>query len=820
MPLQSGTYLGPYQLEGHLGAGGMGEVYRARDTRLGRTVAVKVLPSRVAGRDDLRERFEREARAISLLNHPHICTLHDVGSATAGGEEIHFLVMEHIEGETLAARLDRGPLPLDQTIRYGIQIAEALDRAHRQGIIHRDLKPGNVMITRDGIKLLDFGLAKIANIDSGSDANAPTVEAVTAEGHIVGTLQYMSPEQLEGKRLDGRTDIFSLGVVLYEMVTGKRAFGASTHASLVASILGQEPPLISSIRPSTPPLLEKVISIALAKDPDDRWQSARDIVHQLRMIEEGVAAPRAAGSESWTSRRWRAAAIAFALLSAALGALTVWQIRRGSAAATEFRRHLTIELAHPIALTPNGFGAPFDLSSDGAKLVWRGGEEQEAQLYLRSLEDLDVTPLEGTRGVTGAFFSPRGDAVAFYADSQLKIVRLQGSTVSTVTAAGPGSGGVWMKNDTIIYSPIPGGGLFRVPVSGGTSAPVTKLEGDDAGHSWPAVLPDERTMLFTVEREGRSWDEAHIDAVDLETGKRKVVLHGAVKARFVGKDTLLFVRSGRLMSVKFDLKRVETVGEPSVLLEDVAMQPGTGGAFYAASTNGTVIYLRGGRGLFDTRVVWFDRSGKEEPLAIPPRTYVNPRISPDGGAIAFEVVGANNDIWLYDMQLGTLTRVTSKSEHLFPVWSPDGRRMITSGIDSGLPVMKFIDMSTGTASEAFIKSTFPQFACSWAEDGTILFMELNPETGMDLFAVDDHGRGNVRPWVKTRFDELAAAAAPQGDLVAYVSSESGVSEVYVVRGARDGAKIQVSGNGGREPVWASSGNELFFISGDSLLSAP
>src|SRR5262245_14722261 len=560
MPLAPGTHLGPYEITTPLGAGGMGEVYKAKDTRLDRYVAVKILPDQLCKDTTRKQRFEREAKTISSLNHPHICTLHDIGSQNG----IDYLVMECVEGETLAKRLEKGPLPLEQVLKYGAQMADALDKAHRAGIVHRDLKPGNIMLTGMGAKLLDFGLAKPAvGLTSAATLTVSTPNSpVTQQGAIVGTFQYMSPEQVEGKELDGRSDIFSLGAVLYEMVTGQRAFEGKSQLSVASAILEKEPAPIGSINALTPPALEHAVKKSLAKFPDERWQSASDLASELNWIlaagsQAAAAAPRLGARTLRERTIWIGAGAALALSAAYLG----WQ--SGGAESSNSSMHLTVALPAG-KIMPKESSEPMAITPDGSAIVYvAAGDDRKTQLYLRKLDSFQSTPIAGTEDGNTPFFSPNGEWLGFFAsDGKIRKILLRGGS-PVVLADAAFLGGSWGDDDTIYFTKSVTSGIYAVPAGGGEPRQLTHpgATAEDRFHLWPKALPGNTGIIFTVWT-GRSFDDARIEGLSFKTGERKVLVEGGTDGRYLRNGYLAYTRNGTLFAVRFDPKRLEVKGAP------------------------------------------------------------------------------------------------------------------------------------------------------------------------------------------------------------------------------------------------------------------
>ena len=678
MALAAGHRLGPYEIRSPLDAGGMGEVYRARDTRLDRTVAIKVIaPHRVTD-PSTRERFQREARAVAALNHPHICHLNDVGHH----DGVDFLVMEFLEGETLAARLARGRLGLDEVLRHAIEIAEALAEAHAHAIVHRDLKPANVMLTKTGVKLLDFGLAKMQPDRSGPVASlstlGPTREApLTDEGSVLGTWPYMAPEQLEGKEADARTDIFAFGAVLYEMATGARAFEGESHASLIAAILKQDPPAFAASELVAPPALERVVRKCLAKSADARWQSARDLADALKWIaEERQSATQRSGeapvSVPGRSRQWRW--VAAMIGAAVLGGGIVWALLpRAPVSDARVRRFL-------IDGPPGGriATADFAVSPDGRAVVYEARVGSGTVLYRRSLDQLDARPITGTEGGGAPTFSPDGQWLAFFVDDLLKKISLNSDTAPITLAEFTDlidQSIEWLPDDTIALGKF-GVGLFTVPATGGP--PVLLTTADTAhgeiDHHNPQWLPGGKALLITRHRGAEAWDVA---VLERGTGKIRVIVPDAFDARYVSSGHLVFARGETLLAAPFDLHRLELSGPPVVMVDSVMTAVNNGAARYNIAEDGSLVYARphsrAGRSL-----AWLDAKGAVSPLALAPQAFSRPSLSPDGTRVAVQIDdGSRRDIWIHDLARGTLNRLTYR-------WGQRG-----ADLDTGRPASDF-----------------------------------------------------------------------------------------------------------------------------------
>ena len=805
----------------------MGEVYRARDTRLERTVAIKILPAHLSCDPVRRQRFEREAKTISSLNHPHICVLYDVGNQ----DGIDYLVMECVEGETLAQRLQKGPLPLEQVLKYGAQIADAFDKAHRSGIVHRDLKPGNIMLTATGAKLLDFGLAKpAAPLTSAAMLTAVTEDSpVTEQGAIVGTFQYMSPEQVEGKELDGRSDIFSLGAVLYEMLAGRRAFEGKSQLSVASAILEKEPAPISTIRPMTPPALDHAVRRCLAKEREKRWQSAADLAGELQWIAEagsqaGVPTPVVSQRRVRERFAWAAAGLATFVAIA----LTIGFILRAPRPSQPMR--LTAEIGADVSLFTE-FGPSAILTPDGTHLALvASGADQKPRIYVRALDQLQATVLSGTENARDPFFSPDSQWLGFFADGKLKKISIQGGAPVTICEAPNPRGGSWSEDGTIVFTPVLRTALSKVSSAGGTPQPLTTLDekAGDLTHRWPQVLPGGKAVLFTSNTSTGSYEDAAIMVYWLSSGQRKMVLHGGFYARYLSSGHLVYLHEGTMFAVPFDLKRLEVTGQSAPVLEGVVTNPGNGGAQFSFSDAGNLVYVSGGGTAQNVSIYWMDRQGKFTPLRATPGEYVNPAFSPDGKRLALEVRdGKRSDIWVYEWERDTLTRLTfGGADNYRPVWTPDGQRITYSSLEKSGKFDLYWKQANGVGDALRLAESKNQMtALSWRPDGKVLaFFQLNAGTSLDILTLPVEGNeksgwnpGEPQPFLNGPYNELHAAFSPDGRWLAYQSDESGNFEVYVRPFPGPGGKWQISTDGGLTPKWSRNGKELFYSTEDGKI---
>ncbi len=811
MPLVPGHKLGPYEIVEPLGAGGMGEVYRAKDTRLDRAVAIKILPEQLSKDPVRKQQFEREAKTISSLNHPNICTLHDIGTQNG----VDYLVMECVEGETLAKRLEKGPLPLDQVLKYGAQIADALDKAHRAGIVHRDLKPGNIMLTAAGAKLLDFGLAKpAAPLVSGATLTAarPTTP-VTEEGIVVGTFQYMSPEQVEGKELDGRSDMFSLGAVLYEMVTGNRAFEGKSQLSVASAILEKEPAPIGSVKPMTPPAFDHAVKKCLAKLPDDRWQSSSDLASELKWINEsGAQVAGGARMRATTESRERVAWLIAVASTVALIITSIWLRNSKPLEQTMYFPAPMVFPARDIATAPNGHTVAVlgYLESAGKNALWVYELGSQAA---RSLAD--------TEGATYPFWSADGRYLAFFADGKLKKLEVSGGPVQIICDAPSGRGGTWNKDGVIVFTPDArsGVGLYRVSASGGVVTPLSKLDKNrrELSHRWPMFLPDGTHYLYMATNFAGQKNADAIFVGSLDSDEKHFVVEASANAAYAAPGYLLFYRDKTLFAQSFDLKRFALTGEARVVLTDLQYQPQVKRALFDASKNGLLV-AQTGSGVALSHVVWFDRKGRELGAVGKLDVYGNVSIAPKGESVAVsvtDIASQNTDVWTHDLQRGNAKRLTfDPAQDSVPIWSPDGGRLLFASNRRDYNDL-YVKNSDGAQEEKnILRSDVDKFPNDWSRDGRYILYTQGTDLG---FVALPELKDSL--FLKAPSVLRNGQFSPDGKWVAYSSNETGKWEIYVTSFPAPRGKWQVSVGGGEQPRWRGDGKELFYLSPDSKVMA-
>jgi Tol biopolymer transport system component len=815
MTIATGTRLGPYEILAALGAGGMGEVYRARDTRLDRTVAVKILPQQLSSNYERRQRFDREARAISSLTHPHICALYDVGQQ----DGIDYLVMEYIEGESLADRLKKGPLPLNQALSYGIQVADALDKAHRAGIVHRDLKPANIMLTRSGAKLLDFGLAKLVAGDSqavpGNLSNLATRRPdLTGEGTIIGTLQYMAPEQLEGKEADRRSDIFAFGEVVYEMATGKRAFTGENQASLIGAILHTEPPPISTIQPMTPPALDLLVQTCLAKDADERWQTAHDVKVQLGWMAEGAGGPGPIAGQRKRKDRVAAVVAAIAVLALLLSLpFAITHLRE----APPDTRVIKFPLPPPEKAT---FG-DIAVSPDGRWLAFTAATGGKDQLWVRPLNGLAPQLLGGTEGASYPFWSTDSSFIGFFASGKLKKIAVTGGPPQTLCDAGVAAGGTWNRDGVIVFA-TSGFGLYRVSAIG-DATPLMPLDTarQEVNHLSPSFLPDGRHFLYYIRSGRKETRGTYLGSLD--NGVKERLLGADLNAVYAEPGYLLFMRERALLAQPFDPLQLKLTGEPFPVAERVGIEPNYELGNFSVSDTGVLVYDPSPNRQ-SKQLLWVDRGGKSIGSLGAGGSYARPWLSPDEKRVAVDRLDpqpGTNDIWLQNVAGGNPQRFTfDPANDFLPVWSPDGSRIVWSSNREGATDLYQKASSGAGQDEPLLKSSNRKFPTDWSLDGRfIIYTEIDPKTNRDIWVLPLFGDGKPFPFLRTEANETGGQLSPDGRWIAYASDELGGYEVYVQSFPKGGGKRQVSTKGGTGPCWRRDGKELFYYSSDGKLMA-
>jgi Tol biopolymer transport system component len=822
MALTAGTKLGPYEVAAPLGTGGMGEVYLARDTQLGREVAIKVLPESFAHDAERLSRFQREAKMLAALNHPNIATIY--GLEHSGG--VHCLVMELVAGDTLRERIAReGPLPVEEALGICRQIAEALEAAHEKGIIHRDLKPANVKLTPEGkVKVLDFGVAKASPGDTSSNdpATSPTLSAaVTLQGVILGTAAYMSPEQARGKAVDKRTDIWAFGCVLYELLSGRPAFDGEDVTEILAAVVKTEPDW-NRLPRSTPPTIGVLLHRCLRKDRRQRLQDAADARIEIEDVLSGqaITEPTTSAMKGWRRAVPLSLVVAFGVCLAVVVGILVW-ILKPSPPTVQAPAHLVVAMPPGDRLQTTNL--TLAVSPDGTQLAFvaiRGGVPQ---LYLRALDNPEAKSIPGTDGAFNPFFSPDGQWIGFFAERKMKKVSISRGAPQILCDAGRSRGATWGPDDTIIFSPSLSSGLWRVSASGGQPQMLTAPDASKSeySHRYPQVLPGGKGVVFTALR-GFGWDETQVEVLRLDTKERRVVIRGGHTGRFVTSGHLIYYRAGALLAVPFDLSRLKTMSTAPLTIADGVLQAGgTTVAAYSVSAAGTLAYLPAAAGSrqFEQRLVWVDRQGKIETLSGPPRAYGFPTISPDGKQAAVIITSSTEQVWIYDLARGTLTRLTSEpGSSRDPVWTPDGRRLAYRSNQAGIWNIYWRPADGSGSEERLTTSDNNNTPQSWSPDGKVLaFIEVNPTTGVDILTLPLEGDRRPQPFLRTSYNESAPAFSPDGQWLAYQSDESSGFQVYVQPYPGPGRKWQVSTEGGGFPKWNPNGRELFYRNGEKSM---
>jgi eukaryotic-like serine/threonine-protein kinase len=817
--------LGPYILQARLGAGGMGEVYQAHDIKLGRDVAIKVLPEAFAHDLDRLSRFQREAKMLAALNHPSIATIY-------GLEESHgssYLVMEIVSGETLQERLARkGRLAIGDALGICRQMAEALEAAHEKGIIHRDLKPANVKVTPEGkVKVLDFGLAKAfaGNGTTDEPAHSPTLSrAATAQGVILGTAAYMSPEQARSQVLDKRADMWAFGCVLYELLTGKQAFPGDTVTEILAGVLRGDPDW-SSLPSATPTKVRDLLGRCLQKDKTLRMRDAGDACIE---IQEALATPAigsaAAGPASAGWRLRVMLGLAF-LLAALLGGLAVWNLKPTSPAAPRPVSRFTITLPPGQQLVSLGFGQAVAISPDGTRLAYVASQEGRQQIYLRAMDGLDARPVPGTDGALEPFFSPDSQALGFFADGKLKKTSVNGGSADALVDASYPFGASWGSHGMIASAAqsLKPGALWQLSDGGDAPQPLTRLEKGEVAHVWPEFLPGGKAVLFVAGR--RSPTNLQVAAQSVATGERRNLIPGGTQPRYAPSGHLIYVSyefggSGVLTAVPFDPRRISVTGAPVPVIDGVRLSATTVGAHYGFSATGSLVYVPGGAQAASRSLVSVDRQGRERPLSVPAHAYLHPRLSPDGERLAVTIKESGLNVWIDDLARDTVTRLTLQGFASSSArWRPDGQRIAFSSNMGDGQINLYWQLSDGSGGlERLTSSEYEQGPTSWSPDGQLLtFNEYHPTTGYDIWVLRMSDR-KAEPFLRTPFNEASAEFSPDGRWLAYVSDESGRREVYVQPYPGPGRKSQISTDGGAEPVWNRNRRELFYRSENKVMA--
>jgi Tol biopolymer transport system component len=817
MDLAARTRLGPYEIISAIGAGGMGEVYKARDTRLDRCVAIKILPSHFSSSPELKGRFEREARTLSSVAHPHICHLYDVGSQSG----VDFLVMELLEGETLEARLKKGPLALNEVLKIGIEITDALAKAHRLGLVHRDLKPSNIMLTKNGAKLMDFGLAKPAVIDpiTGSSGSpfvggaTTTLESpgspITSAGVVVGTIQYSSPEQIEGKEADARSDIFALGAVLYEMATGQRAFKGKSRVAIASAILEKDPPPVTSIQPNVPPSLVYIISTCLAKDPDERFQTAHDVKLQLSWLSQSGATGSTPQVEQVKSQWWWLSMGLAAVLALVLVLLLVKF--SGRSAGREYgitRLTVTLPPKHELAVDLTQAVA---LSPDGKRLAYVAAEGGVSHLYVRRLDQFAPVAIADSEGALFPFFSPNGDWIAYFSQGKLKKAPADGGLPVAICDLPTFFGGTWTPQDIIVVA-VPTYGLATVPATGGAPQKVTLTTKDAIYPQGPTWLAGGDWVVFTDYLAPRR----SIKAVKLNTGELRLLLSDAQSASYAAGH-LVYYEGGALWAVPIDPDKLTVLGKPAQL------ETGVNEENYvpqeSASRTGVLAYAPGPPGNFFRNLYLVNRKGLEQKLDVPPKDYVDPAFSPDGKRIAVAIRSVQQ-LEVLERDRGLVTNLAANFSNFAPVWTSDGKNLLIDAVDASRQRGIYRVAVDGASEPQLIRTTAQTSHVTSVAGDNAAVMVSDPATNYDLWLLNLRSPYEMRPFKRTPAVERQGSLSPDSHWMAYASNESGRSEIYVEPVPGPGGRRQVSSDGGDQPRWVRSGREIIYRNGTKMMSVP
>ena len=811
MHIGPGSSLGAYRIAEVIGEGGMGTVYRAHDPRLGRDVALKIVRPELSANPDRLARFEREARLLASLNHPHIATVYGFEQA----DDLRFLVMELVGGVSLADRLAEGPLPLEEGLAIAGQIAAAMEVAHERGIIHRDLKPSNIILTSSGAKVLDFGLAKALSGDTPGIENAPTLTSGgTGEGVILGTAAFMSPEQARGKPLDRRTDVWAFGCVFYDVLTGKSAFAGETLSDTIANILTRDPDW-SVVPAAVPANIRRLLRRCLEKDPARRL---RDLGDARLEIADALAAPDGGAAALPEPRRATGLpqVVVWSALTGLLGFAAAMLLVKSPQESPPARVRFTVPLPQPQQLGALDFPA-VAISPAGTHIAYVASGGGPPQLVVRALAETQPVVLAGTNGASSPFFSPDGQWIGFFADDQLKKVSTQGGAVRTITPAPLGFGAVWAPDGTIVFAPTNASALMRVSNDGGpvTSATTLDTARGEFSHRWPSLSSDGKAVLFTSGTQG-SWEDAEVVVQPLAGGPRQVLIRGGNSPRLLGTGHLAYAHAGSIVVVPVD-QRTWRVGEGAVnALEGIAHSV-DGAAQYDVSRSGTIVYVPGSSRHAARSLVWLDRQGGRQPLPAPPQSYASPRLSPDGRLLAFCIEGDRDEIATYDIAANTLTQLTYEGG-TSPVWAAEGTRVVYSASRGG-PSDLFWRRLGDSTDERLNRSASVEVAHSVSRDGRWLALTEYDSSGNRNIALMSTQDRTTRPFLATAAAETAPAFSPDGAWLAYVSDLSGRQEVYVSPVADPARRVLVSNDGGSEPVWNRTGRELFYRAGDRLMAA-